>query len=673
MGERSERGASSNILASASEKIKLWSIDSDSNEETASSSLISNVSLKEFQPHDSTSIINALAWNHSNHVIASGSSDGSIALSTFQGVLVQMLSAPAGQQTQVHSLSFSGGSRYLCYGSNDSLIRIWDLKKKSMVKSLKGHDGTVTCVRFSGSDSHIASTSSSGIVLVHSVFTGQTVFSYSTSADGTQGLRSLEFSTFRKSLFVGCSDDGSVYLWDFTSKSNSGLIHKFDKIHRAPANAVAFSPIHQYFLASVGLDKRIIFFDLEEKKVVRTIVTDSPLTTVSFMDDGARIAVGTTSGKIMIYDLRNNTNSPSQIIKAHSPSPVYCLAFSSDRSSKANSKSQTNNTIIPSTPSYSTSSKEKEWTTSESIISPPSQSKNVQISKETSFPSSRKNESEVDQLFTPVKPSFSTGTKRETSEQSKTISNLMNDRDFLFYSREPQESVRKPTTTNRGVSSAFEGGVFSPLASSKSSSVFTNQSSNLKHLAIQNLLRETEPKQPQRSSSVPSSTIPSAIPSSSLESNRNVSNTPVLQYQSEAKLELDLSPKMSPVKSKPPSSEDSNSKMNDSSPLLHRIPLSSPSVSSAHPITSTATISTSLSDLNSELLRKTVEDTISTFRSEIHEEIQNLHLEVLRQFQLQQESLSSLIQKAMNQQHLYDQIEELKMENQRLRSLYTNY
>jgi WD40 repeat protein len=84
-------------------------------------------------------------------VIASGGSDGLIVLSHATGTLLGTLKdlnekalyliilrvAYFIQATEVLCLCFSSGSRYLCTGASEHLIKIWDLKKKEAVKALK--------------------------------------------------------------------------------------------------------------------------------------------------------------------------------------------------------------------------------------------------------------------------------------------------------------------------------------------------------------------------------------------------------------------------------------------------------------------------------------------------------------------------------------------------------
>lgn len=52
---------------------------------------------------------------------------------------------------------------------------------------------------------------------------------------------------------------------------------------------------------------------------------DNPLTSIDVMADGATVAVGSTRGKIYIYDLRHG-NVPVKVINAHKSS-VQCLKF----------------------------------------------------------------------------------------------------------------------------------------------------------------------------------------------------------------------------------------------------------------------------------------------------------------------------------------------------------
>ncbi|PNJ83334.1 NEDD1 isoform 4 [Pongo abelii] len=209
---------------------------------------------------------------------------------------------------------------YLVSGGLNNTVNIWDLKSKRVHRSLKDHKDQVTCVTYNWNDCYIASGSLSGEIILHSVTTNlsSTPFGHGSN----QSVRHLKYSLFKKSLLGSVSDNGIVTLWDVNSQSP---YHNFDSVHKAPASGICFSPVNELLFVTIGLDKRIILYDTSSKKLVKTLVADSPLTAVDFMPDGATLAIGSSRGKIYQYDLRM-LKSPVKTISAHKTS-VQCIAF----------------------------------------------------------------------------------------------------------------------------------------------------------------------------------------------------------------------------------------------------------------------------------------------------------------------------------------------------------
>ncbi|XP_063643053.1 protein NEDD1 isoform X5 [Pan troglodytes] len=209
---------------------------------------------------------------------------------------------------------------YLVSGGLNNTVNIWDLKSKRVHRSLKDHKDQVTCVTYNWNDCYIASGSLSGEIILHSVTTNlsSTPFGHGSN----QSVRHLKYSLFKKSLLGSVSDNGIVTLWDVNSQSP---YHNFDSVHKAPASGICFSPVNELLFVTIGLDKRIILYDTSSKKLVKTLVADTPLTAVDFMPDGATLAIGSSRGKIYQYDLRM-LKSPVKTISAHKTS-VQCIAF----------------------------------------------------------------------------------------------------------------------------------------------------------------------------------------------------------------------------------------------------------------------------------------------------------------------------------------------------------
>ncbi|XP_057878406.1 protein NEDD1 isoform X2 [Melospiza georgiana] len=215
---------------------------------------------------------------------------------------------PLAKQTCV---GLNSSSSYLVSGGLDNTVNIWNLKSKKIYRSLKEHKDEITCVAYNWNDGYIASGSLSGEIILHSVTTN---FSSSPFGYGNrQPIRHLKYSSFKKSLLGTVSDSGNVTLWDVNSQIP---YHNFENPHKAPASEICFSPVNELLFVTVGLDKRIIFYDTLGKKLLKTIVADFPLTTVDFMPDGTTLAIGCSRGMICQYDLRQLT-SPVKTVPAH--------------------------------------------------------------------------------------------------------------------------------------------------------------------------------------------------------------------------------------------------------------------------------------------------------------------------------------------------------------------
>ncbi|PNJ83332.1 NEDD1 isoform 2 [Pongo abelii] len=293
-------------FASSGDDIKIW--------DASSMTLVDK-----FNPHTSPHGISSICWSSNNNFLVTASSSGDkIVVSSCKCKPVPLLELAEGQKQTCVNLNST--SMYLVSGGLNNTVNIWDLKSKRVHRSLKDHKDQVTCVTYNWNDCYIASGSLSGEIILHSVTTNlsSTPFGHGSN----QSVRHLKYSLFKKSLLGSVSDNGIVTLWDVNSQSP---YHNFDSVHKAPASGICFSPVNELLFVTIGLDKRIILYDTSSKKLVKTLVADSPLTAVDFMPDGATLAIGSSRGKIYQYDLRM-LKSPVKTISAHKTS-VQCIAF----------------------------------------------------------------------------------------------------------------------------------------------------------------------------------------------------------------------------------------------------------------------------------------------------------------------------------------------------------
>eukprot|EP00794_Sanderia_malayensis_P006018 gene6018-6717_t len=272
-------------LATASgEVVKLWSLPN-----------VEDLGLHSVRPYSGT--VNCTCWSTDNALLATAFGE-QIHIAGVKGEQIADLSTEAEQLC----LCFSSNSRYLLSGSKHGAVHIWDLKHKTKRKSFVDHKSSILCATFNYNDTVIASGDEDGDVLLHTVMSASVAGPLQTQQ--TQAVRGVQYSYFKKTLLGTASDDGSMNLWDTNTKQ---LIKEFKNEHRLPATGICFSPANDMLVCSIGIDKKIVFYDVVGKKSVKSITTDSPLTSVDFLYNGACLAVGSATGKLYLYDLRSGS------------------------------------------------------------------------------------------------------------------------------------------------------------------------------------------------------------------------------------------------------------------------------------------------------------------------------------------------------------------------------
>nr|XP_033490271.1 protein NEDD1 isoform X1 [Epinephelus lanceolatus] len=304
-------------LVSTGDCVKIWDA-------------VSMAPLEQFNPHSISHPVAQACWSSNNQYLVSASSSGDkLVVSSLKSTPLPVVELGEGKkQTRV---SLSSSSQFLVSGGLDHSVNIWDLKTKRLHRSLKDHKEEVTCVSFNANDSYIASGSTSGDLVLHSLTTNLSSKPFGHGSN--QPIHDLRLSMLKRSLLGSVSDSGTVILWDSNTQKE---LHMFDSAHKAPGTGLAFSPASELLVVSVGLDKKIVCYDTASKIVLRSIRVDSPLTSVDFTPDGTGLVVGSTQGKIYQYDLRNSS-APTRITTAHKTS-VTCLRFQSNTSKHKSSK-----------------------------------------------------------------------------------------------------------------------------------------------------------------------------------------------------------------------------------------------------------------------------------------------------------------------------------------------
>lgn len=283
-----------------------------------------------------TGKINSVTYNHNSRVLASSGDDGNIVLSHTETAerlaVLEPLSFPA---SPINSISFTSKSDMIGCGSLDGIVRVWDLRKKEVTASFNYHTDSVSCVTWNYTDQQIVSSSMSGEIMVHSLLTKVSVGNL--KQRGSAGIKVIQFSPFKKNMLGAGSENGSVYIWDINTRF---VACAFPSFHNSPVTGLSFSAINHMLMCTSGLDQRINFYDTQEKKIVKTIEADAPLTCIAFNTDGHTLAGGTLYGTILIYDLRM-PGIPKATLKGHEGNAVNWLEFAKSRDIKARQQRET--------------------------------------------------------------------------------------------------------------------------------------------------------------------------------------------------------------------------------------------------------------------------------------------------------------------------------------------
>ncbi|PIK33196.1 hypothetical protein BSL78_29991 [Apostichopus japonicus] len=552
---------------------------------------------------------------------------------------------------------------------------------------MKGHKDAVCCITFNWNDTHIASGSSSGEILIHNVVSGQSGTLLMTPAG--QAIRDIQYSYFKKSYLAAVSDDGGLYLWDTNSTK---LLASFSGAHKAPATALAFSPLNNLLLASCGLDKKIICYDVMGHTVIKTMVVDSPLTSLTFMHDGATLAAGSSRGKIFIFDLRKGA-APIKTLVGHKSS-IQCLRFQHNASAaKVNgtmgSASKTKSTPSQNHHSGVKKSNQQALTPDPGVVprtkgeTPSASVKQDVIDVDIRQPLPREDGERPDSYGTAVISPLHDDKKKDSSNSysSGRIDGVGNNSDSYN-------------------NSLTAGGIFSPLPNTSTTSdtrrtpIGSVSQSSSPYTAIQpiksDVSNRTGPSRNANNSALPpfSAISPPQSASSSFPSSVGADSH---QYSVDS---IPDKAKFGTVETHSLERTDRVTKQSDidhgrgTSPQLGLTDGSSMQASSDDPQRSATAVVVQQGSrevavatgrtqggplpetFQAEFIRNMIEDCLEDFKADVHRDITNLQVEMLRQFQIQQNEIQQLLKKYSVNEELLTEVERLREENKRLKSTF---
>ncbi|CAB4417648.1 unnamed protein product [Rhizophagus irregularis] len=654
-----------NLLVSASTNIKVWDLmsrDKNSNEIETSKVIpehLLGAEVASFTPNNTSTAVNVARWSHDNQLLAVAGNDGTLTIHNSQGTLIETILSndnESNDYADINALRFLNKSQYILFGGSDKIVNVWDRKESTFIEPFKGHRSTITCIDLNLDESIVASSALNGNIIIHNRQKSNTCNNLTVLTK--QPINVLQYSYVKRGLLAAGGDDGSLRLWD-TGVSTTA-IQTYEKAHHSEIKGIAFSPSNQHLLISAGMDKRIVLYDVSKKESLKNIHTDSPLTALAFRADCVTIAAGTLQGKILIYDLRSY-NKAMCTLYGHEPHPIQCLQF------------QEKERVSVRRPTLSRNKSGHVRTSSkESILVSPNRSTKASPTPSPPASSESKEKNYMD-MFSPIKDSVEDSVVNDVKATNKTTNKNITKTPSPVKSDIISSGIidnLKARLVNK-VGEAINEVQKLPIIGN-GDSILPDTTSPKKRVAFMDL--ESIPNKNDittasasngkinhinhNGTTITNENIVSAVvtASSSNADNMNNNGTAIINEKidtvtSNSDSNIDnIIPNGTTIVDKNLDTSTSNSNNSNNSP------------NSNNSTTGTAT------SFQLQVIGSVVDECLQDFRISLRNDIQNMHLELLRQFHIQKTEMEMMFLKYCGEtMSLREEVERLREENQRLR------
>ncbi|KAF9124453.1 hypothetical protein BGX30_000930 [Mortierella sp. GBA39] len=220
--------------------------------------------------------VSSCAFSPDGEFLAAGLRNGNISI--YNTATWTRIKVFQGHQKVVAGLAYSPNSQLLLSGSDDKTARLWNSETGSTDFILEGHSGKVTAVAFSPTGQQVAT----------------------------------------------ASNDHSVRLWD--AQTGAVVFVLADNIDKV--TSIAYSP-NGNTIASVSKDGTIRIIDTLTGLSVLVSCEGDIQRRLTYSLDGQRIATGSLSGQLQLWEAATATLERGRKWKAH-PSVITSIAFSPD-------------------------------------------------------------------------------------------------------------------------------------------------------------------------------------------------------------------------------------------------------------------------------------------------------------------------------------------------------
>jgi WD40 repeat protein len=222
-----------------------------------------------------------------------------------------LLGTLKGHSKEVYCLDISPDGKRLISAGEDRKIIVWDLENYKQLNTIKDRDGVASLV-FLADGQRFASGTDNGIIKIWDINTGETIRFSETHRGCVSSLLIAEEG--RKLISAGV--DNTIKIWN---TEDGNLLNTLSG-HSFPVNKIALSPDMKK-LASVSFDNTVKVWDLATGQPLLTFTGHNlNVVAVAFTSDGKKVISGSCDNTIRIWDLETG----SQLKMFHTLSGIAC-------------------------------------------------------------------------------------------------------------------------------------------------------------------------------------------------------------------------------------------------------------------------------------------------------------------------------------------------------------
>lgn len=281
--------------------------------------------------------ITALDWTADGTTIVSASQDGNLllwdALSTSKKQDVRLKSS------YVMSVCIEANGQFVAAGGLDNACSIYKVggpEKAQLKTELVSHEGYLANCKFFHSPSKILTASADTTALLWDVEKGQIIDTFAEHKANVTEVQLVD-----KDMFLSCSVDKTIKLWDVRSSGKEGSVQTFTG-HEGDVNGVSvLKSTEGSSFCSCSEDGTVRIWDIRAYGEVARFGEvsqqsdrdpfsdgDAGFTSIASSNSGRLVFCGHSEGSVVCYDVLSASKEPTYVIQQAHDEHVSCVGVS---------------------------------------------------------------------------------------------------------------------------------------------------------------------------------------------------------------------------------------------------------------------------------------------------------------------------------------------------------